>query len=154
VCLFSGGLDSFIGAVDWLTDNPSKKLLLVGHYDRDVSGPGSDQRALRDICQQKFPRRFHFAQTQVGLSSGGADTNFRSRSLLFIGLGCYFAELLGEGTRVLIPENGPSHLIFLLPRPVEDLAARGRFNPHFNNGPQIKFSNGSVFLIPSRTPTN
>jgi len=107
VCLFSGGLDSFIGALDWLTDNPTEKLLLVGHYDGDVSGPGSDQKALRAICQQRFPGRFELAQTRVGLSSGGADTNFRSRSLLFIALGCYFAELLGERTPVLIPENGP-----------------------------------------------
>lgn len=114
VCLFSGGLDSFIGAVDWLTDNPTKKLLLVGHYDGDVSGPGSDQRALCSILQQKFHGRFELSQTRVGLSSGGADTNFRSRSLLFIALGCYFAELLGEGTPVLIPENGPVALNFPL----------------------------------------
>ncbi|MCB5271569.1 MAG: hypothetical protein LHW56_06970 [Candidatus Cloacimonetes bacterium] len=114
VCLFSGGLDSFIGAVDWFTDNPTEKLLLVGHYDGDVSGPSSDQRALQAICQQKFAGRFALAQTRIGLSSGGADTNFRSRSLLFIALGCYFAELLGEGTPVLIPENGPIALNFPL----------------------------------------
>ncbi|MDX9862331.1 MAG: hypothetical protein RBS99_15590, partial [Rhodospirillales bacterium] len=114
VCLFSGGLDSFIGAVDWLTEKPTEKLLLVGHYDGDVSGPGSDQRALRAICQQRFPGRFELAQTRVGLSSGGVDTNFRSRSLLFISLGCYFAELLGEGVPVLIPENGPIALNFPL----------------------------------------
>ncbi len=82
VCLFSGGLDSFIGAVDWLTDNPGEKLLLVGHYDRHVSGPGADQRALQKACLKKFAGRFELAQTQVGLSSGGVDTNFRSRSLL------------------------------------------------------------------------
>lgn len=114
VCLFSGGLDSFIGAVDWLMDNPSKKLLLVSHYDGDVSGPGSDQRVLQAILQQRFPSRFEHAQTRVGLSSGGADTNFRSRSLLFIALGCYFAELLGDGAPVLIPENGPIALNFPL----------------------------------------
>jgi hypothetical protein len=114
VCLFSGGLDSFIGAVDWLTDNPGEQLLLVGHYDRHVAGPGADQRALQDVCRPKFLGRFQLAQTQVGLSSGGADTNFRSRSLLFIALGCYFAEILGEGTPVIIPENGPIALNFPL----------------------------------------
>jgi hypothetical protein len=114
VCLFSGGLDSFIGAVDWLTENPGDQLLLVGHYDRDVAGPGSDQRRLRDACRQHFPNRFELAQTQVGLSVGGVDINFRSRSLLFIALACYFAEILGESIPVLIPENGPIAINFPL----------------------------------------
>jgi len=114
VCLFSGGLDSFIGAVDFLTDNRGERLLLVGHYDRDVSGPGADQRRLRDACRQKFAGRFEFAQTQIGLSSGGVDINFRSRSLLFIALGCYYAEILGQGTPLFIPENGPIALNYPL----------------------------------------
>lgn len=134
VCLFSGGLDSFIGAVDWLIENPIEKLLLVGHYDGDVSGPGSDQRALRAICQQKFDGRFALAQTRVGLSSGGADTNFRSRSLLFVALGCYFAELLGEGTPVLIPENGPIALNFPLTPARRGSCSTRTVHPHFISG--------------------
>lgn len=131
VCLFSGGLDSFIGAVDWLTDNPGEYLLLVGHYDRHVSGPGVDQRALRDACRQKFAGRFELAQTQVGLSAGGTDTNFRSRSLLFIALGCYFAEILGEGTPVLIPENGPIALNFPLTPARRGSCSTRTVHPHF-----------------------
>jgi len=134
VCLFSGGLDSFIGAVDWLTDNPGEQLLLVGHYDGDVSGPGSDQRKLRDICQQKFLGRLLLAQTRVGLSSGGEDTNFRSRSLLFIALGCYFAEPLGEGTPVLIPENGPIALNFPLTPARRGSCSTRTVHPHFIAG--------------------
>lgn len=134
VCLFSGGLDSFIGAVDWLTENPTKKLLLVGHYDGDVSGPGSDQRTLQAICQQKFAGRFDLAQARVGLSSGGADTNFRSRSLLFIALGCYFAELLGEGAPVLIPENGPIALNFPLTPSRRGSCSTRTVHPHFITG--------------------
>jgi hypothetical protein len=114
VCLFSGGLDSFIGAVDWLTEHPGQKLLLVAHYDGDVSGPAADQRNLMEICAQKFPDRFEFVQTRIGLSSGSEDANFRSRSLLFIAMGCYFAELLGSEKPVLIPENGPIALNYPL----------------------------------------
>jgi hypothetical protein len=131
VCLFSGGLDSFIGGVDWLTDNPGERLLLVGHYDRHVSGPGADQRALEDAYRKKFAGRFELAQTQVGLSSGGADTNFRSRSLLFIALGCYFAELLGESTPVLIPENGPIALNFPLTPARRGSCSTRTVHPHF-----------------------
>mgnify|MGYP002777295914 CR=1 FL=1 len=134
VCLFSGGLDSFIGAVDWLTENPAEKILLVGHYDGDVSGPRSDQRALRAICKQKFDGRFDLAQTRVGLSSGGADTNFRSRSLLFVALGCYLAELLGEGTPVLIPENGPIALNFPLTPARRGSCSTRTVHPHFISG--------------------
>jgi len=131
VCLFSGGLDSFIGAVDWLCDNPGQQLLLVGHYDRHVSGPGADQRALRDVCRQKFGNRFELAQTQVGLSSGGVDTNFRSRSLLFLALGCYFAEILGEDAPVLIPENGPIALNFPLTAARRGSCSTRTVHPHF-----------------------
>lgn len=134
VCLFSGGLDSFIGAVDWLTDNPGEQLFLVGHYDRHVSGPGADQRALQNVCLKKFAGRFELAQTQVGLSSGGVDTNFRSRSLLFIALGCYFAEILGEGTPVLIPENGPIALNFPLTPARRGSCSTRTVHPHFLAG--------------------
>ncbi|MES3030957.1 MAG: Qat anti-phage system QueC-like protein QatC [Patescibacteria group bacterium] len=131
VCLFSGGLDSFIGAVDWLTENPSEKLLLVGHYDRHVSGPGVDQRALEDAVRLKFNGRFELAQTQVGLSSGSADTNFRSRSLLFVALGCYFGELLGERIPILIPENGPIALNFPLTPARRGSCSTRTVHPHF-----------------------
>lgn len=134
VCLFSGGLDSFIGAVDWLSDNPSERLLLVGHYDRHVAGPGSDQRTLRNVCGQTFANRFELAQTQVGLSSGGADTNFRSRSLLFIALGCYFGEILGEGTPIWIPENGPIALNFPLTPARRGSCSTRTVHPHFIGG--------------------
>lgn len=131
VCLFSGGLDSFIGVVDWLIENPTERLLLVGHYDRHVSGPGADQRALRDACRQRYGNRFELAQTQVGLSTGGADTNFRSRSLLFLALGCYFAEILAEGTPVLIPENGPIALNFPLTPARRGSCSTRTVHPHF-----------------------
>jgi hypothetical protein len=131
VCLFSGGLDSFIGAVDWLSDNPGQHLLSVAHYDGDVSGPRSDQGKLRTICKQKFGGRFALAQTRVGLSSGGADSNYRSRSLLFIALGCYFAELLGEAKYVLIPENGPIALNFPLTAARRGSCSTRTVHPHF-----------------------
>lgn len=134
VCLFSGGLDSFIGAVDWLTENPSKKLILVGHYDGDVSGPKSDQKNLHDLCHQKFPGRFELAQIRIGLSSGGEDTNFRSRSLLFVALGCYYAELLGHGASVLIPENGPIALNFPLTPARRGSCSTRTVHPHFIEG--------------------
>lgn len=151
VCLFSGGLDSFIGAVDWMNENSGERVLLVGHYDQHVGGPGVDQRALRDVCQTKYPTRFDFAQTQVGLSSGGQDTNFRSRSLLFIALGCYFAEILGEGTPVLIPENGPIALNFPLTPARRGSCSTRTVHPHFIAGLN-RILKSAGMSIPVRNP--
>ena len=147
VCLFSGGLDSFIGAIDWLSEHPSERLLLVGHYDRHVAGPGKDQRDLRDALEQVFPNRFTLAQTQVGLASGSADTNFRSRSLLFIALGSYFAELLGAQVPVLIPENGPIALNFPLTPARRGSCSTRTVHPHF-----IESSNGILRRVGLNNP--
>ena len=37
VSLFSGGLDSLIGAIDWLESNPEGRIKLVGHYDPGIA---------------------------------------------------------------------------------------------------------------------
>lgn len=151
VCLFSGGLDSFIGAVDWLTDNPAEQLLLVGHYDGHVAGPAADQRGLKSICRRKFGNRFELAQTRVGLSSGGVDTNFRARSLLFIALGCYFAELIGSDTPILIPENGPIAVNFPLTPARRGSCSTRTVHPHFI-GNLIKILRKVGITNPIRNP--
>lgn len=151
VCLFSGGLDSFIGAVDWLTENACENLFLVGHYDRHVAGPAADQRALQEVCRQKYGWRIALAQTQIGLASGGLDTNFRSRSLLFIALACYFAEILGEGTPVLVPENGPIALNFPLTPARRGSCSTRTVHPHFLSGLSLILAKAGI-QSPVRNP--
>jgi hypothetical protein len=131
ICLFSGGLDSFIGALDWLELNPGEKLLLVGHYDRHVAGPSVDQRTIYNVCRPYYASRIQLVQTQVGLSSGGVDNNFRSRSLLFLALGTYFAEVVGGDCPVLIPENGPIALNFPLTPTRRGSCSTRTVHPHF-----------------------
>ena len=46
VNLFSGGLDSLIGAIDFMTQHPEEKLFLASHYDSDMSGPRIDQERI------------------------------------------------------------------------------------------------------------
>jgi hypothetical protein len=134
VSLLSGGLDSFIGAVDWLTSNPGAPLLLVAHYDGDVGGPGQDQRSVGESCLRRFGDQFEMAQTRIGLATGSTDTSFRSRSLLFIALGCYFAEILGANTPVLIPENGPIALNYPLTPARRGSCSTRTVHPHFIAG--------------------
>lgn len=107
VSLLSGGLDSFIGAIDWLAGNSKGKLVLVGHHDRHVKGPMRDQTRLFNALNAQFPNRPSLVQARAGVLDASAEVSFRSRSLIFLGFGVYVAELLGPDTPVIIPENGP-----------------------------------------------
>jgi len=106
VCLFSGGLDSLIGAIDWLEANPNGNLLLVSHYDKHVKVPFSDQTALLRIMKSHYESQFDSLQVWVGQDPGGEETTFRSRSFLYMALGNFAANALGENTPLIVPENG------------------------------------------------
>ena len=105
VCLYSGGLDSLVGVIDWLESNRDDALVLAGHHDRFVAGPFGDQRRLLDELRPHYPNRIRTLLTQVGQEPPGGETTYRSRSLLFIALGMHAAASL-EGVPLLIPENG------------------------------------------------
>jgi 7-cyano-7-deazaguanine synthase in queuosine biosynthesis len=108
VSLFSGGLDSLIGIVNYFADNPTKKLLLVSHYDSNSGGPNSDQIRLTRQFNKKYIKNYNWIQTGVGLqllSGISREPSYRSRSLMFIALGVYFASRHND-TELVIPENG------------------------------------------------
>ena len=107
VSLFSGGLDSFIGAIDFLAENPQRRLTLVGHYDGDIGGPGKDQDSLALWLEKAYPSRFTRLKCRVGLSEKADEHSYRSRSFLFLALGVAAARSIGETVPIIIPENGP-----------------------------------------------
>ena len=120
VCLFSGGLDSLIGAVDLLSETQGP-VTLVGHYDLG-SNAKAVQTKLADELASWFPRRCNLVQARVGpvpvgSASGGGrqlrasetkENTLRSRSLVFLALGLYVAQQHSRKTTVplLMPENG------------------------------------------------
>ena len=121
VCLFSGGLDSLVGAVDFLSSN-DKRLTLVGHYDLGSTAKATQTR-LAGRLAKCFPRRLNLIQGRVGpipsVASGRGvyvkvsvpsktERTFRSRSLVFLALGLYVARQhsADEMVPLLIPENG------------------------------------------------
>jgi hypothetical protein len=106
VCLFSGGLDSLVGAIDWLESNPEKNILLVGHYDGQVNGPKSDQNNLLKHMFPHYSGRIETLQIRVGQRPAGNETTFRSRSILFLALGIYATASIGQDIPLMIPENG------------------------------------------------
>jgi hypothetical protein len=114
VTLLSGGLDSFIGAINLLHEYPAARLLFVSHYDGHVSGPATDQDKVRQLLSLRYGQRISHLQVRAGVVTENADdgkygfeTSFRSRSLIFLGLAVYAALKVGDGVPVLIPENGP-----------------------------------------------
>ncbi|OYW24891.1 MAG: hypothetical protein B7Z55_00900 [Planctomycetales bacterium 12-60-4] len=105
-CLFSGGLDSLIGAIDLLHESKVQRVALVGHHDPNIGGVEKDQKQLLKELQSAFPLQCEPVLVGVGHSGKSPEITMRSRSLLFIALGISVAAHLGDGTPLLIPENG------------------------------------------------
>ncbi|HEY1173174.1 MAG TPA: Qat anti-phage system QueC-like protein QatC [Verrucomicrobiae bacterium] len=110
VCLFSGGIDSFMGAYKLLSEG--KKVLFVGHQAEGTAA--SAQTQLIEFLRREFPDRCALVQCRVArstkdviiydLPSNDEDTH-RTRSLLFLGLAIGVARA-AEIDQVYIPENG------------------------------------------------
>jgi 7-cyano-7-deazaguanine synthase in queuosine biosynthesis len=105
VALFSGGLDSLIGSIDWLDGNEGR-LALVGHSDPSVKGPKGDQGGLVPRLLSGYDGRATWINVGVGNAPNGPETSYRSRSIVFIAIGALVAECVGKGTRLMVPENG------------------------------------------------
>ena len=114
VNLFSGGLDSLIGTIDFLSANVSKKLLVVSHFDPNISAQ-PEQVLLRNALTEKYNERFNFVPSiSVSLTHSNVEKEktFRSRSLLFIGIAVLVANF--KGLPIIVPENGTVSLNFPL----------------------------------------
>lgn len=106
VSLFSGGLDSLTGVIDWLEENPKESLVLASSYDAHAENAKDDQSRLLPKLSTLYPGRVTRFVARSGLATKGNDGNFRSRSLTFLGNAVLAASFIGKGTRISIPENG------------------------------------------------
>lgn len=110
VCLFSGGVDSLLGASALLAEG--RRVLLVGHHADRVTS--SAQRELFNLLQRKFPGRASLLQVYLERSRkrrqrhalpDKVEISHRTRSFLFLAAGVMAAS--ATGTQILqIPENG------------------------------------------------
>lgn len=108
VCLFSGGLDSFIGAIDLLS--AGEVPMLISHY---WDGITSTHQA---YCAEVLKRRFanmtiHHIRARVGfptdtVEDATVEDTLRGRSFLFFALAAMAANALGGNMVVHVPENG------------------------------------------------
>lgn len=105
VCSFSGGVDSFIGAVDLLEKSEFAEIQLIGHYD--APGAKSAQKALFEKVKAEYPNKTELLQVRVSQTPGKTyESTLRSRSFVFMALGIYVARAAGNTIPVFMPENG------------------------------------------------
>lgn len=107
VCLFSGGLDSFVGAIDLLEagENP----LFVSHYwDLSTSSQKPCARLLGAVYGNMEPRhvRVHIGFPDNLVAGSAPEMSTRGRSFLFFSLAAMVASALDGNTPIYVPENG------------------------------------------------
>ncbi len=108
VCLFSGGLDSFIGAIDLLA--AGKTPMLISHHWDSITS--KHQTYCAKVIAMRFPGQpFHHLRARIGfpneLIAGSAGENtLRGRSFMFFALAAMAADALGGSRVVHVPENG------------------------------------------------
>ena len=106
--LFSGGLDSLIGAIDLL--HARSTPLLVSHF-----GEGATSDAQRKLFAglKKQYANLAFDRLRIGMTFDkglvkdvGSENSTRGRSFLFFALGVFAGTGLGNGFVLRVPENG------------------------------------------------
>lgn len=104
LCMFSGGLDSFIGALNLLEQNTGKTLF-ISHY-----GGGKGTKEFQDALKEKFIKGYSiesrdFHQYYAKVVAGIEDTT-RTRSFMFFSHAVAVASCLRKPIALIIPENG------------------------------------------------
>jgi len=100
VALFSGGLDSFCGAMLAPQD---QSRLLIGHWDNPTVKAAQDRSWAWMTGEGGIS--FHYRQMRLSQAGKRREASTRSRALLFMALAAAAAD--GAGAKVVeIPENG------------------------------------------------
>ena len=110
ICMFSGGLDSCIGALNLLFDKEdASDMLFVSHY-----GGGKGTVEYQGMLKDAFINRFNvdennFVQNYAALVTKKEDIkedSTRSRSFMFFSHAIAYASAMGKEIELIIPENG------------------------------------------------
>ncbi|MFT6873679.1 MAG: 7-cyano-7-deazaguanine synthase in queuosine biosynthesis [Roseivirga sp.] len=110
VCLFSGGLDSAIGAIDILNGNSDIRLMLVSHAYR---ADGAKQQDIKKLLNKPFGELSYSIAPQLTSQANRAnDTSMRGRSFNFLAMAVLGITALRNVndddtiSQIIVPENG------------------------------------------------
>lgn len=102
-CMLSGGLDSFIGAIDLLEKD--KNITFVGHY-----GGGKGVVEYQNFVIDKLSAEYNLGKNQFfnfyAAPIGGVEDTTRTRSFMFFAHAIILASGKKESKKLYIPENG------------------------------------------------
>lgn len=108
VTLFSGGMDSLIGAINHLEKH--KKIALISHagdtYTKNVQRKLLSQFNEKYIGLNPLYLDLWMVFEKNLIPSGGSENTTRSRSFLFIALGIFAISGMKDVSTLEVPENG------------------------------------------------
>lgn len=108
ISLFSGGLDSLIGAID-LIEGGANSLFVSHAGEGATSGAQSDCfESLRSNYDKQLPDRLRvwMSFSKNLIKDAGLENTTRGRSFLFFSLGAFAGSALTKPFKLLVPENG------------------------------------------------
>ncbi|EFE14790.1 TPA: hypothetical protein IUY54_002269 [Enterococcus faecalis] len=108
VCMFSGGLDSFIGSIDILRGQTTSNTLFVSHYGGGSKGTKGYQDLLvkemiNHFSSLSLSNFFSFYSAAMKTPTGQDEPTTRSRSFMFF---AHAIALTPDNAKLIIPENG------------------------------------------------
>ncbi|MCH2085754.1 MAG: hypothetical protein MK175_01095, partial [Pseudoalteromonas sp.] len=110
VCLFSGGLDSAVGAIDILNGESALKPLLVSHAYR---GDGAKQEDIKQLLSPPFGElSYSMSPHIIKQLEGKTDISMRGRSFNFLAMAVLGISALRNANcdsrieTIVVPENG------------------------------------------------
>ncbi|MGD6803840.1 Qat anti-phage system QueC-like protein QatC [Rossellomorea aquimaris] len=105
ICMFSGGLDSFIGAIDLIEQTGTSDIKFVSHYGGG-KGVIEYQKALTtSIINEYNLSQDNFKSFYASAKNGVEDTT-RTRSFMFFAHAIVLATTMNKKIKLIIPENG------------------------------------------------
>jgi hypothetical protein len=109
VSLFSGGLDSLIGAIDNLTEAKHRTFFVSHRADGSISKPQQDlfEKVVRRF-KTRQPKRIAYGMGNIGdvFPDIQNENSTRGRSFLFIALAAFAGSSLTKPFPIFVPENG------------------------------------------------
>lgn len=140
VSLFSGGLDSYCGAIKLLEDG--NKPCLIGH--NEYPKLRSKQSEFAETFRKLYPKQeVKFVSFTAGSRAPknlqgeplkGTENTSRGRSLLFLCAAVSIAGILGQNVPIYIPENGFIGLNIPLTNSRKGTCSTRTTHPYFMNG--------------------